>query len=295
MPGFRRKNKKKFTNKKSRKARRKATSRKKPLNKNEHKAVKKMIDIALDRRIEDKYKLDSEFSMNQAPSTWDSSTESCLINITPTIIEGADVNQRIGKKVTLKNFRCQIRYRPYSSMHVNPTDDVTTNDFTFSQNPYPQLPSGTAFFVSLPRETWNSTSSTDLRKAMAIKFKEPGVYTQDLLDSDGQKIVKAVKFHSKVSLRRRYRTDITFRQPYTDSVGSTIPQAAVIISSAQNTDAVIKSKLMKKELFETNEPARKVYLIYFQFGSKWYDQDYQVSLSRPQMLQTRVLWTYEDA
>lgn len=258
------------------------------------KTIGKIVDKKLDLKIEDKYKLDSVFSADHSASTWDSSTESCLMNITPTIIEGADVNQRIGKKVTLKHLRVQIRFRPYSNMHVNPTENVTSGDFIFGTNPFVQLPPCAAFVVSLPRETWNSTSSTDLRKALAVKYKEPGVYRQDLEDSDGQKIVKALRSVSQCKISRKYRVYTTFREPYT-STGIDYPQAAVTMSCAQNTNSVIKAKLMKKILFETNEPAQLVYLLYIQCGSKWHDSNYNGSLHRPQNLQTRILWTYEDA
>lgn len=279
--------------KSSRKRKPVAPRKKKPaLTKKETKQVTKMINRALDIRVEDKYLLDSVFSDIAAPA-WDANTESILSNYTPVIVEGADAGQRIGKKVTLKNLRIQIKYLPYSR-HFSTPIEGDNSETAYALNPFQQLPPVEVFFISVPRQLYADVSGAEIRQACAVKFREPGVYRQDFYDNTGQRLVKSIKFIAKTRLSRKYRTLAVPRGAYT-SVGISYPQAATIVNAAQFDNTVLKAKLGRKVLFETNSPAREVFLLYAHFGSKWHDPGYNGPITRPQKFETRVLWTYEDA
>lgn len=265
----------------------------KPLKKNEYNAVKKMIDRALDVRIEDKFLLDSSFN-DIHNTSWDSTSQSYLMNYTPTIMEGTGPSARVGKKIHLKQFRLQLRFLP-SGYQQSGTTEQSNGFYNQGVNPYIVQPPLECFFCSIPRDLWENTSSSDLRQVLAVKFRADGTYRQDFINDVGQHGVKGIKLISKISLKPKYRTQAVYRDEYTDLLGNTYPQSLVIENFPQYCNGVIKAKIDRTALLESNQPAKLIYFLYARQASKWLDTTFDHGIHQATNLSSRTLWTYEDS
>lgn len=265
------------------KGRRKA----KPMTKTMVKAVKKIVATQIDRAVEDKYLLDQYFT-NHAANV-DLMDNSLMVDLSPTIVEGAGPSQRIGKKVNFKNLRVQLRFLP--RLYCKNISAGLSEGFTLisNQSCIPQQPPIEVFLCEINKELWQNTTAEAMRGALAIKFRDPGIYRQDLYGSTAQKGVTGIKLLCKTKLKHKYKSQATFM---TD--GSPSGDKLMVTSLPMFDYAVLATKYKKSVLYDANVPSKFKIILYARFDSKWRDSSLEV-IPKPQELSTRVLYNYEDA
>lgn len=289
-----RQSRKKMAQKPPRRKRRK-NKRPKRLNKSQFKQISLLIDKKIDLSVEDKFKLDSSFTDNSA-SGWDATTKTMFLNMTPTIAVGTAESQRIGLKVKMKQMRIQIRMLPSFYSTLTNTEN-TTDNLSITRNLFRNFPPVNVYFVSIPRETHETTSNAELRAALKIKFKPSGYYRQDFLSSTEQKTVKAIKLISKCQLKQKFKNLSVYSPTFPILGGGDSGDGVQVLNVPQIDNAVISHKFNQSWLFEnsTNSPAKLTYYLYAEFSNKWYNPSYDGQIDRPTHFDTRSLFTYEDS
>ena len=243
-----------------------------------------MINVALDRRIEDKFILEANFVDHLA--SYDVASKTLMYETNPHINQGTTGSSRIGDKVMMKLLRIQIRYRPGRTSLLIPTGP----GWAPPSCPFPQYPTVKVFLISIDADT-AALGQPTLRNAAAIKFREDGKYRQDVQQEVLQTVYKSMRLVAKATMKVNYRS-ASFIHPKYDAVSNS---AVRIVKEPLVSYCVLKATLKEKLLYNIgNVPARKRYFIYVQFSNKWHDPVYN-PIAAPGQFDQRALWVYEDA
>ena len=290
MAGYKKKKGYKRSTRKSAGAKPRRRKPKKALTKRESSQVKKMIDKALDNRIEDKFRLDSSF--NTVLGAWSNLDRGVVADVTPTISVGTGAHERIGDKIYLKGAKLQFRYLPCERNVVLDVDQIS-NSIVMSQSPVPQFPPMRVYLYSIVEKVHSQLSATELRAALDAKYTPPGLWRQDMAQDTAQDTVKAIRTLKKFTMPTKY--NILTTSVVGDPAVGTPDRIQVIASPKMETFSCYLPIKKKLEISNVdNMPTMQRFGIYYTDYSHWTATSVMVQ-DEPNMLDIRKCWIYEDA
>lgn len=248
------------------------------------KKVKKMIDVALDRRIEDKYLLESAYTALRAGDADNDATNFCYLQeITPGFSAGTAVNARIGEKVFWKGFKLMMRMRPIQ--YENGAAVSVSN----STNVVPITDSVKVWIISAPRDVTIAPSD------LLVKFRRQGQWKQDVITTrkDDFPELKYVRKITKkpIKLRRKFRTISGY--PVT---GAGVDRA-FLFSVPQMVYRDLFVPIKKKILLDnaSGYPLKSKYYMFIQYGIGAWRTGYDTNTATMPEIDFRTCHIYEDA
>lgn len=274
------------------KSRKSASKKKMRLNPAAKAEVKAMIEKKMDLAIEDKFLLDQNYINNKA--AWTDDYHVAAIDLSPTINRGTSSNERTGQKVTLKQFHVWFQLMgPIANTlyRVDYATDLLKDNYPEANTqPFAKYEPITLYMVRVPITVWNAYSAADKRNILATRFPIKGEYPQDRAESTLLEAAKQIKL-----LKQK-----TFKLPYdyhnvlfNTNTGIPMNQA---ISMPKPLNFKMSMDINQKIFMNdtTMNPRDYGYIAYLCGKTNlllggWGDY---ASL---EVLNTRVLWTYEDA
>lgn len=298
------KNKSKRRAQKPRNKRRRNARRQPKVNKATKTLLNNMILKKMDQQIEDKYILDTGFHNHN--DNFDAGTKSMVVNVSPAILNGDEVNQRTGNKVRLKYLRTFFRYLPGKGGQHGVIDSSSP---TYSGNWFGDIPDATVYLLKINSQMIQTMSAADLRVACNAKFRSAGHCWQDYAQSTGQQANSAIKLLDKFTMQSKYRSVVCPFTPLnaTGTFAAGPPETQTIVPTYQASCTLVQvpqysyynllcSKLAQKIEIEDvhNRPIKYQYWYFIQLGSGYNNNSYD-PIIKPEDFSTRNVWVFEDA
>lgn len=269
-------------------AKQKKGQRKKGLSKSQKDMVKSIIDTKLDDAVEDKFSRMSLY--HSIEQQWDAQYHQTLSIITPQIYRGDNVNQRTGLRVHPKFMRVELRYIPhgYDSAIV---DSESGNPILTGQ-----VPTKTPldiFIFRMARRTYTTLQSGDIMAAVNTRYRAPGLWKQDTLESVNQELLKALQLLHRQSLPSKYFSQMVRLRD--DPVN--FHSRCRVINCPIQSNARIQFKIPNKFMLYENSTDLDANYVYFMVCRQLdvrTDTTY-TGVAAPLKLEYRTVFVYEDA
>lgn len=255
------------------------------------KIVSDMLKKKLDERIEDKYKITDWIDI---VNNYQSGEKDLLVELSPAISKGTGSSERISDKIFLKHISLMLRYRPKDQVVQIPVLPASTTggNYPLGTGECPldsNLPDVEVFLVKINRAL---NDAAEVYQALRVKFRQAGLWKQEMDQNVGQNAVRSVKLCEKVKMKRRSRFATWIRSsndPPDDETG--YMTACITAESYKNVHHGVYKKVLLED--GPGNPQNFTYFLYFQFGNK-FPTSYITDLG-PRMLNYRIRWVYEDA
>lgn len=278
------KNKGKNKGRSSNKRTNRKTTRDDNLNKSD---VKNIVKTVLDKRIEDKYLIDGGYI--QLNNSYNVMHNTILKELTPTINTGSAHNERIGDKVLMKSLTVQVRLRP--RFHFQPLNS-SQGQAQLATALIPQVPDCKVYLFKIARDMIPTDPQlqtqflNNLQSYLKVKFKQDGVFDQELQRDDGQKVIKSVVQIGKVT-KLPVRFQVAALPSYAQNVDGQV------ICSPKYAHKYCYARMNKKLTFAlNNQPIQHKYFLYAQFDNAWRNNVFDPP-QQPDDFSIRVRWLYE--
>lgn len=298
----------KLFGKRYRRKRRQKRGKRKPFTKAQTAATKKIVSRALDRAIEDKFLLDSNFSQHQV--NWNLTQKSCLINVTPAIARGDSRANRNGDKVMLKYLRSFIRILPPANSRVEQAAPngapSTVENWNVHHPPYRVI------LLKMNREMYGKLTQDELLQVLNSRYLPRGMCRQDVQQDPGKKGLVGITKLGEFYMKSRYKQLWSTALPV-DSTGVIAAPGGSGTNTTTGTGVVhyqwtavpqfsyrnyLSNKMRQKVVIDNqfDEPVKYQYFYFVQCQDMFLDATYDVTVElAPQAIDVRNLWVFEDA
>ena len=273
-----------------------------------------MINIALDRRVEDKYVYKPQQFLSltgqQTPTytdvhqTWDALNNMALFEICPVVTQGPDVGQRNGLKAFFKYCRLELRFRPEIRCYDHEiTENQDADGAMLTQNPRPNYPPMRGYIIETDATTAD-TDEADILGHLAAKYKEPGRWRQDFMEDDEKKGKFRYKCIDKFMIPVKYQHTKELMIPY-ETMHAT--QNATIVRYQSHGLRTTVNRLIpikrKLEFDDNSEFMSRRYFVFIDARNHRLSSDpWFTPMPTPEIparhedgLSYRAMWVYEDA
>ena len=247
--------------------------------------MKAIVHKQLDLAIEDKFLLDAAYTA--AHANYSPVTRTLLREITPTITQGDQVDQRQGNKVKMKRMTMQIRMKMNAYNHIR---TVGTVPWVSAENIFRDTGNVRVFVIRVVAELGTAVLPVVIEGAMASKYNLPGSFRQDYALSGGKSVMPGISVIGRTTLKKKWRTAIC---PVNDT-GAT-PMQTHILNVPQYDHTYLNCKLDDEFTYTLgNNPIKHKYYVYAQFYDNWRNAVWDVPIA-PAIFDIRNIWIYEDA